>query len=50
MKKVSHRPAQAERGLHCFSCLSNFHIIPPQIPIALYQMRRSGVIGEEHIK
>ena len=34
----------------CFSglrCFSDSQIIPLQIPIALYQTRRNGVIGED---
>ena len=34
-------------GFNTLRRLSNSQIIPLQIPIALYQTRRNGVIGEE---
>ena len=34
-------------GFNGLRHLSNSQIIPLQIPIALYQTRRNGVIGEE---
>ena len=46
-KVVPHRSAQTERGFNGLRRLSDSQIIPLQIPIALYQTRRNGVIGEE---
>ena len=44
---VPYRPAGTERGLQWFKTAFRLPVIPIQIPIALYQTRSNGVIGEE---
>ena len=47
VKEVKHRPAQTERGLQWFKMSFRLPDNSTSIPIALYQRRENGVIGEE---